>query len=240
MDAHDGGGTGAELPRAGACGQPTGTTAPSLSEDKKQFTHDRIRQAAMEVVARRGFDATVDEIAEVSGVSTRTIFRHYGTHDQLILATVKDMFEACGQPTEGVPSPTDDLDGWIEGLAVTIHNRNAEIVGEAFWDIHTPSRNAPAALFEVDALRRQSRTRGVCYLATLAWQRAGGTGEPPKVLMLAFALNFSAFTTQALMVDFDQSPAQIGALTADILKTLLRRAVETDCSGGPAVAGGDG
>jgi len=48
--------------------------------------------------------------------------------------------------------------------------------------------------------------------------------------MLAFALNFSAFTTQALMVDFDQTPAQIGVLTADILTTLLRRSVETHCS----------
>ena len=44
--------------------------------------------------------------------------------------------------------------------------------------------------------------------------------------MLAFALNFSAFTTQALMVDFDQTPAQIGVLTAQILKMLLWRAVE--------------
>ncbi len=180
----------------------------------------------MEVVAFRGFDATVAEIAEASGVSPRTVFRLYASHDQLIVATVKDMFEASGQPTEGVPTPTDDLDGWIEGLALTIHTRNAEILGEAFWDIHAPSRNASEALSEVDALRRESRTRGVCYLATLAWQRAGGTGEPPKDLMLAFALNFSAFTTQALMVDFDQTPAEIGVLTAQILKMLLWRAVE--------------
>ena len=40
-------------------------------------------------------------------------------------------------------------------------------------------------------------------------------GEPPEDLVLAFALNFSAFTTQALMVDFDQTPSQIGVLTAD-------------------------
>ena len=41
---------------------------------------------------------------------------------------------------------------------------------------------------------------------------------PPR---LAFALNFSAFTTKALMVDFDRTPAQIGALTAEILKVML-------------------
>jgi hypothetical protein len=46
------------------------------------------------------------------------------------------------------------------------------------------------------------------------------------------------------MVDFDQTPAQIGALTADILKTFLKRAVESQLSreGGVAmpVDGGDG
>ncbi len=211
---------------------------PSLTAERQQLTRSRIRRAAREVVARRGFDATVDEIARVSGVSPRTVFRYYTSHDQLILSTVKDMFEASGQPTQGVPTPTDDLDGWIEGLALTIHTRNAEILGEAFWDIHAPNRIASEALCEVDALRRESRTRGVCYLATLAWKRAGGTGEPPKDLMLAFALNFSAFTTQALMVDFDQTPAQIGVLTAEILKMILWRAVEAQGGEADADPGG--
>jgi len=189
----------------------------------------------MEVVARQGFDATVDEIAQVSGVSPRTIFRHYASHDHLILATVKDMCEACGRkPIEGLPSPTDDLDGWIEGVALTIHTRNAEIFGEAFWDIHAPSRNASGVLAEVDALRHESRTRGVQFLASLAWRKAGGTGEPSQDLVLAFALNFSAFTTQALMIDFDQSPAQVGALTAEIVKVLLRSAVQAQCRGADA------
>jgi len=181
----------------------------------------------MEVVARRGFDATVDEIADVSGVSPRTIFRHYSSHDLLIATTVKDMYEACGlRPVPGLPPPADDLDGWIEGLAVTIHTRNAEILGDAFWDIHAPRHDASEAMSELDAFRREYRVRGVRHLVNLAWHTAGGRGEPPPALILAFALNFSAFATQALMVDFDQVPAQVGALTAELLKTLLRRAVE--------------
>jgi AcrR family transcriptional regulator len=180
----------------------------------------------MEVVARRGFDATVDEIAQVSGVSPRTIFRHYSSHDLLIVNTVKDMCEACGRrPIEGLPTPTDDPDGWLEGLALTIHTRNSEILGEAFWDIHAPRHNASAALSELDIFRREYRVRGVRHLVKLAWRTAGGTGEPPKDLEMAFALVFSAFTTQALMVDFDQRPDQIGTLSADILKMLLKRAI---------------
>ncbi len=193
----------------------------------------------MEVVARRGFDATVEDIAKVSDVSARTIFRHYATHDQLILATVKDMFEVCGRgPVEGIPRSTQDLHGWLEGMAVTIHTRNAVIIGEAFWDIHAASHLASETLSEIADIRRQARLRGVRFLATRAWGAAGGRGEPPENVVLAFALNFSAFTTQALMVDFDRTPAQIGVLTADLLMTNLRHAVETQRAGGAVAVGG--
>jgi AcrR family transcriptional regulator len=186
----------------------------------------------MEVVARRGFGATVDEIAKVSGVSPRTVFRHYASHDLLIATTVKDMYEASGQrPIENLPTPDVDLDGWIDGLAVTIHTRNAEILGEAFWDIHAPRHSPSAELSELDTFRREYRTRGVHHLANVAWLTAGGTGPPPEDLVLAFALNFSAFTTQALMVDFDQTPRHIGELTGGLLKMLLRQAIDEQRAG---------
>ncbi|HLN42602.1 MAG TPA: TetR/AcrR family transcriptional regulator [Acidimicrobiales bacterium] len=223
-------------------GSPSG-----LAGEQQQLTRTRIRKAAMEVVARRGFDATVQEIADLSGVSPRTIFRHYVSHDRLIAATVKDMFEACGRyPIEGLPGVVDDLEGyleglprtvddldsWLESLTATIHARTARIFGEAFWDIHAPIDKGSEALSEVARLRRQYRLRGVGFLAALAWRTAGGTGEPPLDLVLAFALNLSAFTTQALMIDFDQTPAQVGALTCDILKAFVKRTVQAQRAGG--------
>jgi AcrR family transcriptional regulator len=191
----------------------------------------------MEVVARRGFDATVDEIARVSGVSARTIFRHYATQSVLILATVKDMFEACGRrPIEGLPVLEEDLDGWFEVLAVTVHTRNAEILGQAFWDLHAATHESEM-LAEVADLRRQSRRRGVEHLAAITWKAVGGRGDPPDAVTSAFALNFSAFATQALMIDFDRTPRQVGLLTADIVKLAVRRAVDAQRSeGGPPLS----
>ncbi len=186
----------------------------------------------MAVVARRGFDATVAEIADISGVSARTIFRRYASHDQLIASTVKDMFEECGRgPVEGIPRSSEDLDGWLEGIAGTIHTRNAEIIGDAFWDIHAPRYHASDIILELDAYRREYRTRGVRYLTARAWRAAGASGDPPDELVLAFALNFSVFATQALMIDFEQTPAEIGRLTADLLRSLLTRAVAAAQSG---------
>ena len=149
------------------------------------------------------------------------------------------MFEACGLPAQGedfdtwikgVPLPLEDLDRLLEFVAVTMHTRSAEIIGDAFWDLHAPRADTSAVLSEVGILRRDFRVRGIDYLVNFVWQMAGGRGEPPRDLVLAFALNLSAFTTRALMIDFDQTPAQVGALTADILRRLLRRAVQTQGS----------
>ncbi len=217
-----------------------GSPPDSLAEEQQRLTRTRILRAATHVVARRGFDATVDEIARAAEVSTRTVFRHYTSHDQLMVATIKEMFELCGRRTEGVPSPRHDLEGWIAGLSRAVHTRNAEIIGEAFWDIHAPARKGSAVLAEVEEIRRRSRVRGVHRVTGLAWTWAGGEGEPPHDLVMAFALNFSAFTTQALMVDFDLRPEDIGALVADTVTTLLHRAVDAQRqqvgAGGAALA----
>ena len=201
-------------------------SSPSLADEQKQLTRDRIRRAAMDVVARRGFDATVEEIARQSGVSPRTIFRHYATQGSLILATVKDMLDACGRtPIEGLPVLGDDLEGWLDVLSVTVHTRCAEILGRAFWDIHAPTLDDSEMLAEVAALRRRSRRSGVRHLATITWRAAGGDGDPPEELVSAFGLTFSAFATQALMIDFDQTPIQVGELTSEILKLVLGHAL---------------
>src|SRR5580658_5611525 len=173
-------------------------TPRSLAEEQQELTRSRIREAAMKVVARRGFGATVAEIAELSGVSARTIFRHYTSHDRLILATVKDMYEAWGRtPIEGLPRLEDDPDGWLEGLALTVHTRSAEIIGEAFWDMHAPGHLAPDVFSEITALRHEYRVRGVRFLCGLAWTMVGGQGEPPEALTLTFALHLSGFATHA-------------------------------------------
>ncbi len=156
--------------------QGTRTPSSSLAEEQRDLTRARIRQAAMKVVAQRGFYATVEEIAQVSGVSPRTIFRHYGSHDRLIAATVNDMYFGW---FEDVPLPGDDLDGWIEELAVTVHTRTAHVVGAAFWDIHAPRANASDVLAEMDAQRRDVRVRGMQTLVKVVWRMAGGRGEPP-------------------------------------------------------------
>jgi AcrR family transcriptional regulator len=207
----------------------------SLDDERRNLTRNRIRRASMEVVARRGLSATVEEIATLSGVSARTIFRYYQSRDHLMAVTVLDMFEACGLPRSvdefdhhigGLPDLVEDVDAWIEGLSVLFHTRSAAIFGLAFWDIHTPRPHASAVLQEVMELRRQYCTRGIGYLAATVWAAAGGSGDPPEDLVMAFAVNLSVFTTQALMIDFNRTPEEIGSLIGRVLTSVLHHAVE--------------
>jgi AcrR family transcriptional regulator len=195
----------------------------------------------MQVVAHQGFEATVLEIAELSGVSPRTIFRHYKTQSALIAATLQDMFEAGNRPIDGLPQPSDDLDGWLEGLTLALHTRGVQIFGEVIWDmLHAPGAALPPEITEIIADQVNFRRRAVQHFTTIAWQAAGGNGQAPDSLAPAFTVQLSPFTTKTLMVELDQTPAQVAALSADVLKTLLQRAVDEQNRAQSDIAGAAG
>jgi AcrR family transcriptional regulator len=197
----------------------------TLAEEHRELARARIRQAAREVIARRGFDVTIEEISEVSGVSPRTIFRYFACRDQLIAAAVQEMVKTLVRPIEGLPDPTNDLDGWLEALSLEIHRRLANDLGQAFWDLRKTNAEDKETLTQA-RIGQRHRVPGATTIATQAWSAAGGTGDPPKPLIKTFALYFSAFTTQALASDFGHTPEETAALTAQTLKTLLVQAIE--------------
>jgi AcrR family transcriptional regulator len=208
---------------------PAEREAPrNLASAQKELARARIQAAAQEVVAQRGFAATVEEIAQISGVSPRTVYRHYQTHDRLIASTVKAMY--FDDWIKDLNFSADNFEGWFKEFLVRVHRRSADVIGAAFWDIHGPRTESSEILSEVDALRRDFRLRGMRHIASLVWHMAGGAGDPPDDLVLAFALNMSAFATRALIADFDQTPEQIGELTSDILKELVSNALGTQQS----------
>ena len=71
----------------------------------------------------------------------------------------------------------------------------------------------------MDRLRHDYRTRGVGYLTKVAWRAAGGVGDPLEDLKLAFALNFSASATHALVPVRLWRRTQL--LSAEISRTTL-------------------
>lgn len=57
-------------------------------ERKRADTHARVHNAAMDLFARRGFEATtLDDIAEAAGVSRRSLFHYFSSKEDIVLST---------------------------------------------------------------------------------------------------------------------------------------------------------
>jgi TetR/AcrR family transcriptional regulator, regulator of mycofactocin system len=55
-------------------------TEPELPDAPREATRARIERAALDLFTRRGFEGvTIDEVAEVAGISRRTYFRYFAT-----------------------------------------------------------------------------------------------------------------------------------------------------------------
>jgi AcrR family transcriptional regulator len=91
-----------------------------LRERKKLRTREQITEAAIQLFAERGFDATtVDDIAAAADVSRRTFFRYFARKEDVILAwkqeTANELREAmAARPREEAPLEA------VEGALMTV------------------------------------------------------------------------------------------------------------------------
>jgi AcrR family transcriptional regulator len=84
--------------------------APGLRGRKKERTRLAIRDAALELFAERGYEATtVDEIAERADVSKATFFRYFATKGEVIFTSEGYELEALRHAIIGRPSGEQDL-----------------------------------------------------------------------------------------------------------------------------------
>ena len=56
-----------------------------------QATEGRIRAAALQVLAERGLDLTIDEVAAAAGTTRMTVYRHVGTRHELLMSLVVEV-----------------------------------------------------------------------------------------------------------------------------------------------------
>ncbi len=97
-------------------------------------------QAAAAVFVTSGVDAPVREIAAKAGVGVGTIYRHFPTRAELVVAVYRHQVEACAEagPRLFAESPTPEaaLRAWValfveflvtkHGLAGALHGQDAE------------------------------------------------------------------------------------------------------------------
>ncbi|GAA0467129.1 TetR family transcriptional regulator [Streptomyces stramineus] len=81
-----------------------------MAERKRQLVSNELTEAALQLLALKGFDAvTVDEIVTAAGVSKRTFFRYFASKEDVVVQFLADMgadmcAELAARPVEERPS----------------------------------------------------------------------------------------------------------------------------------------
>ncbi|MFF8970998.1 TetR family transcriptional regulator [Streptomyces sp. NPDC014995] len=82
----------------------------TLAQRKRQLVSDELTEAALQLLALKGFDGvTIDEIAVAAGVSKRTFFRYFASKEDVVVQFLSGMGEAmraelAARPADEPPS----------------------------------------------------------------------------------------------------------------------------------------
>jgi len=199
-----------------------GNGRPSLGEEARARARERLIEGAASALAAKGLAVTADEVAEASGVSRRTVFRHFATHGDLLVAGLTEVFRNYDAGMPDLPSPGADVKTWLWESAVAIHELNKKVIGRAFWDFYVDRPGTPP---EVTATMADLTARRAHYAherATAAWSLLGGDGDPAQWVIDSFVLQLSSFATNAL-VAYDT--AEAGRVSAQIIWAVLSTAL---------------
>jgi AcrR family transcriptional regulator len=206
-------------------GLPTRLT---LREDARSRTRARIIEGAILAVAESGLDATVDEIADAAGVSRRTVFRHFATHDDLLVASIGEAVRVVNSSMPQPPKPDDDIREWLHVSARSVHALLRRIVGRAFWDLYSARPGISAMVAAKASEASMIRFQFGEQMALSAWEAIGGKADPPRWLTDTFILHMSGFATNAFL---DYSTDQTGNLSAGVLWLVLNDALDQQRAG---------
>lgn len=174
--------------------------APTLAEDKRQATVERILRAARYLIGARGLDMTMDEIAAAAGVGRRTVFRHFESRENLLAAAVESGMRRYG---ERLPAyERGDWRPWLDSLCVAVHRMNGSY-GPGYWEL-TTRRDLPGELASMEERRRLARRAAMNRLAGDLWKAAGGDGPTPAAVADSVGAHLSVHFTAAVTTDAGQ------------------------------------
>lgn len=195
---------------------------PSLRDDSRERAHSRIIQGALAGIAASGLDVTVDEVAERSGVSRRTVFRHFANHSELIAATLVELQVVLAENIPGPPAPGVAVEAWLLETIAAMHRLQRALIGNAFWDLYSGRASLSTEVAEQVATAFRVRMGFAARIATDAWEALGGEGAPPAFVIDAFGMYISGFVVNAMA---SYSDDELAAFSARVLLLVLTDAL---------------
>lgn len=196
-------------------------TSTESPQTKRDFVQSQALRSTRAVLATHGLSLTMDQIAEDSGISRRTLFRHFDSRDALVRAALDAAIDKYEEALTSASSIDCDLDEWLVKV-ITYTHRSHLSAGRAIWQLSsTADDELPPQLVAVTQRRRAMRRRVTNMLTNQAWEAAGGTGEPPDIVAEAMAMTVSSCTTHSLLRDLEQPIDEAAHLSATIIKTVI-------------------
>ncbi|GAA1979781.1 TetR/AcrR family transcriptional regulator [Isoptericola halotolerans] len=96
--------------------RPPGPRSPQVGRPRR--SRQALLDAAAEVFVSSGVDAPVREIAARAGVGVGTIYRHFPTRPELVVAVYRHQVEACAEAGPRLlaqcATPEEALRAWVE------------------------------------------------------------------------------------------------------------------------------
>lgn len=97
-----------------------------LAARKREVVRDGLAEAALHLLAGRGYDAvTVDEIATAAGVSRRTFFRYFASKEDVVVEFLRDLGLEVAAEIEA-RAATESPRGALEEACAVVVSRAAE------------------------------------------------------------------------------------------------------------------
>ena len=111
-----------------------------MARTRSIHAHEEVLRATLRLIAERGVDVTsVDAIAEASGVSKATIYKHWRTKEELCLEAISKV--DCEVPAPNSADPRSDL---VELLRHFAQAREPENLGQLWSRIVGYASGKPA------------------------------------------------------------------------------------------------
>ncbi len=146
----------------------------SLAERKRQLVRDELAEAALQLLAKQGYEqTTVDHIVAAAGVSRRTFFRHFQSKEDVLVQFLSDLGTAmCAELSERPAA---------EPPTVALRETLMSFVVE-FEEFPEKARALTRIIFGTPALRARHLERQDQWRSGLAAELAERTGAEPDDL----------------------------------------------------------
>ncbi len=192
-----------------------------VSTTKTDFVRSQAVEATRSLLATHGLSLTMDQIADRSGISRRSLFRYFDSRDVLVRTAIESAIADYEVELASVAAIDGALDDWLKRVIEHTH-RSHLAAGRAIWQL-TSTADAQLApeLREADERRRAMRRQATRQLTEQAWIAAGGRAPAPDVVAEAIAMAVSSYTTQSLVVDLGQSVEEVARLSAAIIVAVI-------------------